>query len=489
MFTERVLIMQPFHRLLPSTTLALCLVASLSNPAEARQTSVTGSIGTGMDIRDRSYDQTQSGNNNNDQQKIFISPTITLSSLGVYDSISLQYTPSFNYDFVDNNNSVDHSLSFNGKRLLTSRWSVSLTDNYTLSDDPDTSSSYTTTDSESNSSNGSSDTTSQDTLSQDNFGSKYWTNAASIRSSYALFEKTSLSGGYTYSVLRNDGSQGSGNDAYNEYDKHAFFTNLSHGINAYWRTNLGLNYTRGLYDQPPAASTTASSNPNLDQYGLNFGVDYIQSVQDFFPFQYNLSETQYDGDTRNDTQSQNWSIGWNHSFDPQTSFSIGGGPSYVKTEGLDGTWGYNAYLTLTKQFQHATCSLQLDKRYETNNFSGTDDSGLSDTYNARARVAYQYTKDLGIDFFGRYSKQSQIDPQGIYLSVVNGAVTETQTGDNTYDTNIYETGVGLRYAFGRWYTAGLKYSYYVSDGQLDGDQYDEHRILFSISATKELWRW
>ncbi|MGD9948031.1 MAG: hypothetical protein AB7U29_06070 [Desulfobulbus sp.] len=481
--------MQPVYRLLPSATLALCLIAPLANSADARQTSISGSMGTGVNIRDRSYKQNQSGNSNDDQQKIFISPTITLSSQGVYDSISLQYTPSFNYDFIDDTNSVDHSLSFNGQRLLTSRWSVSLTDNYTLSDDPEASSSFTTTDSGSNSSSGSSDTTSQDTLSQDNFGSKYWTNAASIRSSYALFEKTSLSGGYTYSVLRNDGSQGSGNDAYNEYDKHAFFTNLSHGINAYWRTSLGLNYTRGLYDQPPADSTTASSNPNLDQYGLNFGIDYIQSVQDFFPLQYNLSETQYDSDTRSDTQSQEWSIGWNHSFDQQTSFSIGGGPSYAKTEGLEGQWGYNAYLTFTKQFEHATCSLQLDKRYETKNFTGTDQSGLSDTYNARANLAYQYTKDLGIDLFGRYSKESQIDPQGVYRDAVTGIATETQTGADTYDTNIYEAGVGFRYAFGRWYTAGLKYSYYVSDGQLDSDQYDEHRILFSISASKELWRW
>jgi len=502
LFTKKNSIMPPAHRLLPAAAVALCLNACFSDAADARVTVISGSLGTGVNVRDRSYDQGQSGNSNDNQQKIFISPTITMSSQGVYDLISFQYTPSLNYDFVDDKNSVDHALNFNAQRMLTSRWTMSLTDNYVFSDDPEASSSTSmysesesnpsndTTDSESNSSNGTTDSISQDTLSRDQFGSKYWTNSASIRTSYALFEKTSLSGGYTYSVLRNDSSGNNGNDAYDEYDKHAFFTNLNHGFNAFWRTNLGLNYTRGLYDQPPTDSTlSTSSTPDLNQYGLNFGLDYVQSVRDYYPFQYIFSETQYDGDTRNNTQSQEWSIGWNHSFDPQTNFSIGGGPSYVKTEGLNGQWGYNAYFTLSKHYEHATCSLELSKRYETNNFSGTQDSGLTDTYNAQANLAYQSTKDLGFDVFGRYSKESQIDPQGQYYDAVTGIATETTTGDKTYDKDIYEAGVGVNYAFGRWYTASLKYSYYVSDGQLDSDQYDEHRIILSISASKELWRW
>ncbi|MGE4403799.1 MAG: hypothetical protein AB7F61_19345, partial [Desulfobulbus sp.] len=306
--------MQPLHRLLLSALLALCTATILPGPADARQTSITGSVGTGVDIRDRNYDHNQSRGNDDDQQKIYISPTITISSQGVYDSINFQYSPSFNYDFVDDENSVDHHLSVNGQRMLTSRWSISLSDNFTRSDDPDDSSTTTTTDSESNSSNESSETTSTDNLSRDQTGRKYWTNVSSIRSSYALFEKTNLSGGYSYSVLRNEGGGDSGNDAYDEYDKHSFFTNLSHGFNAYWRTALGLNYTRGLYEQPPVDSTySTSSSPDLDQYGLNFGIDYIQSIQDFFPLQYNASKTDYDGDTRRDTQSQEWSIGWNHS--------------------------------------------------------------------------------------------------------------------------------------------------------------------------------
>jgi hypothetical protein len=161
----------------------------------------------------------------------------------------------------------------------------------------------------------------------------------------------------------------------------------------------------------------------------------------------------------------------------------------VKTQGLDGTWGYNAYLTFMKQYEHLAYSLQLDKRYETQNFSGTDESGLTDAYNASANLAYQYTEALGLNLFGRYTRESQIDPQGDYRDAVTGVLVESTTGDITYDKDIYQAGLGLNYAFARWYTAGVKYVYYVSDGQLDSDQYTDHRVLFTLSASKELWRW
>ena len=142
-----------------------------------------------------------------------------------------------------------------------------------------------------------------------------------------------------------------------------------------------------------------------------------------------------------------------------------------------------------KQYEHASYSLQADKRYETQNFSGTEESGLTDTYNVRANMTVQATQALGFDFFGRYSWESEMDPQGEYLDALGGVPSTTATGDLTYDTDVYELGIGMRYSFARWYTAGVKYTYYVSDGQLDTDQYTDHQVLFTLSATKELWHW
>ena len=426
-----------------------------------------------MNIRDRSYDQNYTGSSNSDQQKLFISPAIVISSQGLYDQIDFEYAPSFNYDFEDSNNTIDHKLNINATRELSSRWSLSLSDYFTYSDDTDSHYTYSEIQADTTDATGDSDQ-----VSRDQTGRRYWTNRAGIRSSYLLRQNTQLNGRYTYSVLRNDTGSNAAN--YNEYDKHAFSADLAHTFDAQWRSNLGLNYTRGLYDQ----ALTTSSSSDLHQYGVDGGMEYVHSQKNSFPLRYNYSLSDYDAVTRSDISSQELSMGWTHSFDPQTQFRIGGGPSYAKTEGLNGEWGYNAYLTLSKKFLHTTCMLQLNKQFETNNFSGTDESGVEDTYNAVLRLNHQYTKALNLSSFARYSKQSQIDPQGIYQTTTS----TSQTGDNSYDKNIYEAGVGLRYTFSKIYSAGVNYSYYVSDGQLDEDQYDEHRVMFTLSMSKELLR-
>ena len=477
--------MQLLQRSLLLGACVYTLVLPAAGPACARQTIVTGSAGTGYDFRDRTYKEAQADTGNEgDAQRIYIEPAVTVVSQGVYDTLNVHYAPQLGYDFVDNESNVNHQLNVSDERYLSQHWSLKLSDDFRHSDDPETSNSLMST-----TAAGSEDTggVTQDVLSNDRSGHRYWTNNAGLSTSYALFENTRLGGGYNYSVLRNE----TGSDAYDEYDKHAFFTNLSHGFDANWRSSLGLNYTRGLYDgkETGSGSSSTSSTPDLNQYGGNVGVDYVLSQRDFFPVKYSLSETQYDGDTRRDTQAHEMSAGWSHAFDQQTRMTVGAGPSYVKTQGLDGAWGYNAYLTFMKQYEHLSYSLQLDKRYEAQNFTGANDSGLNDTYNASANLSYQYTEALGLNCFGRYTRESQIDPQGQYRDAVTGVLVEKTTGDVSYDKDVYQAGVGLKYDFARWYTAGVQYVYYVSDGQLDSDQYTDHRVLLTLSAKHELWRW
>ena len=70
-----------------------------------------------------------------------------------------------------------------------------------------------------------------------------------------------------------------------------------------------------------------------------------------------------------------------------------------------------------------------------------------------------------------------------------GASDEESILDTTYERDIYEIGAGLTYGFLKYYNARLRYSYYVSDGELNRDQYNDHRILFTLSASADLWRW
>ena len=467
-----------------------CLLVPLVigvGPALARETTITGSVGTVVDYRERSYKHGNTGafSGDEDRQKIGIQPEIRIVSRDVRDSLSLRYSPTLSYDFKTEENEVDHQLDFQGERWLSQFWSVAVSDNYVRSDDPGTLTRDRTYDAFANSGGQTSSADTPTELSRDLNGQKYWTNTASVRTSYALDKDSRIGGGYSYSVLRNDESGG----GYEDYDRHSFDTNLSHSFTPNWRANLGLNYTRGTYDRGQSSGTNPTASPDLDQYGLRVGVDFVRNPHDFYSLNYSLDESRYDGDTRPDNETHSWSLGWDHAFDSRTRMALGAGPSYNRIQGQDGSWGYNAYATLTRTYQHAALSLELRKTYDTNNFTGNAaDSGLTDTYSARANFSYRHTEHLAFNMYGGYRQESNFDPQGAYRTAA-GTTSTGKTGDNSYDKNIYDAGIGCTYTFARWYTAGLSYGYYVSDGKLDNDQYTDHQILFTLRASRELWRW
>lgn len=449
--------------------------------AFARQTTVTGTADMIYDFRERTYDQKAADPSGKigDKQKFGVGPEVSVVSQGINDTFSLLYAPLLNYDFVTDTSGVDHKLNLKGERNLSQYWTFTVTDDYIRSDDPSLSSTSSAA-TYAASVNGQQPAIPVNELSRDLSGQKYWNNTAAVRTAYSLAENSRIGGGYSYSVLRND----QGGTGYQDYDKHAFSTDFSYGFTQNWRSNMGLSYTRGLYDinNVSLAPGSSTGSPDLHEYGASFGVDYVDSVKDYFPLKYAFTGTQYDSNARPDNETHQWSAGWDHSFDARSKLALGGGPSYALTQGQDGTWGYNAYLNFTKKYEHASYALLFDKRYEAQNFTGTDASGLTNTYNARADFTYQYTQSLGFDLFGHYSWQSTLNPQGQYSTAV-------AAGSTTYDKNIYEAGTGFSYSFAQWYKAGIKYVYYVSDGKLASDQYTDHQVLLTLSATKELWRW
>lgn len=465
-----------------------CLLVSMvigALPALARQTTITGSVGTVIDYSERSYKHGDSATDDGNRQKIGIQPEILIVSRDVRDSLSLRYSPTLSHDYVAGENEVEHHLDFQGERWLSQFWSVSVADTYVRSDDPGTLTRNSANDVLAGGGGQSTPAGTASELSRDMNGRKYWTNTVDARTDYAINKDSRIGGGYSYSVLRNDESTG----GYEDYDKHSFFADLSHGFTQNWRTNLGFNYTRGLYDGEQGPGSNATATPDLDEYGFRFGINYLRTPHDIYLINYALNTTRYDGDDRPNNETHSWSLGWDHAFDSRTRMTLGGGPSYARTQGQDGSWGYNAYVTLQRAYEHAALSLELKKAYETNNFTGNAaDSGLTDTYSAKTTFSYRHTEHLAFDVYGGYRSESNLEPQGPYRTAA-GTGSTGKTGDISYDKNIYEAGIGCSYTFARWYTAGLRYGYYVSDGKLSTDQYTDHQILFTLRATRELWRW
>lgn len=496
------------------TILPIIGIALIVSPAMARETVVNGKVGVGIDFWERTYDNedflvsegTLTDSDEGDKQQYGIWPEMTITSQGVRDTYSFRYAPVFKYDDKTSDNEIDHYLDIYGERFINRNWSVSLSNRYQQTDDPSLQSNNAALDTTTVASTGQTETSqtqqstasgstesqeisSGDELTRDQGRQRYWINDLRLNTNYAFGTENSVGGGYGFKVLQND----SDDSNYREYDRHNVFASFDYRYSQAIRSSVLLDYVRGLYDDSIDPETQEAVSGDLDEYRATVRFDYLHGPADFFPFVYNFVGVKYENEIQRDSYAHEFTVGWAQDFDSRTHLTLGGGPTYVNGEGVKGEWDYNVYLDFTRDFTHSSFSLFMEKKYDTSNFSGsTTDAGFKDTYKARAQYNQQFTQGFSGDLFAIYRWESNLDPQGDALIVADGdteTTNEESIGDLTYDKNIYEVGVGLNYDFLRHYNARLRYSYYVSDGDLDRDQYNDHRILFTLSANTDLWRW
>lgn len=466
-----------------SVVMAICT----SGTSMARQTVVKGSLGVGYAYWERNYDQEENIGNEDigDRRDYFAIPEIELQSLGIHDSVSFRYAPVLRYDDLFYETEVDHYLSLDGKRDLSKNWNISLADDYVLSTDP---ARYTTPFAAAGAPEEGAPVESsaaQDEITQNLGRARYWTNDLRTNTSYVYAKDSEIRLGYGYRVLRND----SGNDEigvrYNEYDRHRFSGFGSYKFNPAWRTSLELQYVKGLYEENPNVLLG-----DLEEYRTAFELDYDRNAKNIFPLRYRFSETDYD-EMRPDIQAHEVSAGWEHTFDQRTTLGLGGGPAYVDSDELDGSWGYNFYFNLLRTHQYGNISLIADKRYEPRNFTGAEDSGLVDIFDIILDATYRFTPKLSSSMFVGYRHEEIMNPQGeYYISALGDAdpLSEQDVDDVTYKRESYSIGGQVEYAFLSWLSASIRYRYYNQDGNLVRDSFEDHQVTVMLSATKELWR-
>jgi hypothetical protein len=466
--------------------------------AAARQTIVIGALQLGYDYWERTYDKDDDENLRvnefeGDRREFTAGPEIELQSNGIHDTVSLRYAPILRYDDLYYATDVDHYLSLAVERYLAKDWTVSLADDYALTNDPTRyGAPFGGTGVE-----GEQADQAPDEITQDLGRMRYWTNNLLLATEYTYAEDSDAGLGYAYRVLRNDSDEELGNIGYDEYDRHEFSGLLSRRFNPYWKTQLDLKYVKGLYEDNDnaapvidVAGAPLNSSQDLQEYWADLQFDYDKGVNDSFPLLYRFRETQYE-DLRQDISVHELSLGWDHAFDSRNLLRVSAGPSYVDAEELDEEWGYNAFLNFTRTYQHGNIGFLLDKRYAPRNFTGSGDTGLTDIIDVRIDARYQFSQALTATIFGLYRHEDIIDPQGeYYLSALGDSdpLSEQGVGDVTYTRESYSTGASLDYAFLRWFVATVRYVYYQQDGDLVQDSYDDHRVMLLVTARKELWR-
>lgn len=482
--------------ILPFVTIS---IVSTISPTFANDVTISGGISVSYEKYDRQYEndaelitiQKNSGGEtavvadarvaeDDTADRFRFAPFIELAANSARDDLSLRYSPSFRYDIETYDNDVDHDLNASAKRMLTKDWRLLLSENYRLSDRVEDQ--YDTV------------TDNEVQLSDNERRRKYWTNSVKIVSEYTYLEGGLFSLGYNYGILENVDM--ADDDSYNNYDRHELQFSIHHRYNPIWKIIVAGGYVRGLFDDVGADERGTSglqADNDLKEYRASTKLE--SNFIEYHPLSlgYSYYAVDYDADERNNGAIHDLTLGWQWLIDKDWTYSLGGGPSYVEKEGEDDTWGYNANTSLQYGFEKGSLALSATRGFSRQNFSGTEENGLSEFWQTRIDFTYQLREDLAWRLYTAYHYDEQdvvshrlLEPTDSEESVdVNRYTTET----DTFNRKRFSAGTGIGYTFWQWYSLALSYDYAVQDSEKVNDSYDEHRIFLTLSVQIDLLNW
>lgn len=467
------------------TGAALLAIAGMTCAGEvwARQNIVIGELSVGYDFQVRNYKQdaatfdTEEGNT----RSLFASPRIRLSSRDVSDLLEFTYAPTFTYDDVDSSHFVDHDLSLLAEKNISRNWLVRATNSYYKGEDPLAD----------NERRGAAIIPGAETpappigagppadappeLSDVNGRQRYWRNDFGLGTDYTYAQDSVISVEYNFGVLRYDDNEVANNES--DYDRHEGIGSLSYRFNTQWQVETEVSYVKGIYDEP-LSSVVDVADENLEEYHGRIRANYRWRPHDVYFGEYSYAETVYENESTNNSAIHEITLGWSHDFSSRLRMTLSGGPSLVTYEEGDDQTGYNAYAGLVYTFQQAKLSANTSYGYEYDNFDGIQ-SGLSKTWRTGLSYSYRFTPELDARFSADYERSDQEQPGGI--------TTVFDFDRLNYTVETYDAGLTVGYSFLRYYTLAASYRY--ADHSEPDEDYDEHRILLTLTAAHDIYRW
>jgi hypothetical protein len=518
----------------------LAVLVCSSGNGWARQNILTGEISARYDYQERSYDEESlvagpdvvAGDvsqpegptviiledRRGDGRSYILSPRLTLSSIGINDLLELTYAPGLNYDELYSETDVDHDFGLRAEKNLTRNWLITLNNRFFLGDDPVREEELRTAVIAPDTGEPVVEEPEVGTPAEDPTNSlteqygrqRYWTNTLDLLTSYDYGRDSTVSGGYTFDVLRNNESDDVG--GYTDYDRHTGLLALQHRFNRRWIADGDFRYSRGLFDQPdiyvvtvPGEETTdlpveqiaGEGSDDLSEYDFRLRGTYESSAHFHLFTEYSFMSTDYDAEIREDYRVNNLAFGMNYDFTPHLHVTLSGGPSWGAFENSPTETDYNAYGGITWDYLHGSLTFFAEKGYDQENFDGRR-SGLTDYWQTGVSLDYQFTPDLTATVSASYTDNRRLQypsPQTIVI-VDDGQDNEDLLPEDfdqvEYTEKDYDAGLSLTYTFLRWYSVSSGYRYYKHDTdavESGTGSYNEHRVFVQLAVTRELFRW
>ncbi len=468
----------------------------------ARTNILTAGLSTSYDYDNQQYERvavdpqvgtvvTAADSRDDDTSSLALRPLLRWNSNSQDDQFELRAAPSIRYDLIDSESDWDADFALSYARSLTRAWRISAADAFVRSDsyDPEGErSAYTPATENQNTS---------PELAANRGRSRYWRNTANAASEYQYGQDSLVRLGFDYEVLRNDESEVL---SYEDYDRYVVTFTDNHRYNPFWTTGVEVSFVRGEYDENTVLAAPATldgtilpeADPGLAgnlgtsdlwEYHLLTRVENTSFQHHRLGLAYTYVGTAYDEELENDQDIHELQATWRHDYSQRVTTTLGGGPSYIKTESQDATWGGNGIAALDYRLEHGGLGLAVEKGYEVDNFSGTDQRGVVNFWNTRLYANYQVVEDVTLTGLLEYRHEDREDP------TVTSTATPTATTLGEYTNEQFTAGGGLTYAFMRYYSAALHYTFIRYESERIGEDYDDHRLLLTLSWEQEWLRW
>ncbi|MBL0732757.1 MAG: outer membrane beta-barrel protein [Desulfosarcina sp.] len=287
----------------------------------------------------------------------------------------------------------------------------------------------------------------------------YYINTASLNLTHQFGAADFFRMGYVFGLRQND------NPTEDDNKSHSPSIGLTYWFLPDMAVETNLAYTKAEY--------SGSDDPSDDSKEWKAGFKLIKRFSRHLEgfINYNHTIMDYKGDEE-DYQVFDPSIGINYAISDDTRLNIGIGYFIQNRENSDGDSGLSLTGDLGKTWDFKRGSIDLTGviGYDEANL-GAENLGFEKYYQVKGSAEYSFTQRLSANINYSFRRDKYVD-----------------TDENRIDRTS-RFGTGFRYAPTRWMFFSLDYSYNTVTSTDREDEYDENRVIFSISLSpKKPWR-
>ena len=469
----------------------LVLLLIMAGPAVRQGTAAVVKAATGLSLGyewyERKYD-TETSSGQEDQgtittttedltntlddsySRMRITPLIDIERITARDSLKLQYKPSYRYDLQTYDHDIDHRLQVSLSRYITQNWQFNLNDDLLVSDIVEEREEEEIADT--------------DSLSDNDGRRQYLKNVFTLSSSYTYWEESTLAFYYTYTLLEN--LEDDFSESYQNYDKHSFLLSAIHRFDSNWKVSLSSGYVRGLFDEQEQSITAEVKEieDDLEELRLAVTLHNYMVLHQPLGLSYRFYGVDFDDPLKSSSVINDFTVDWQWNYSKRMTISLGAGPSYAKTDGQDGEWGYNGTFGFQYNLEGGHLRLSGDRGYARQNFSGTDENGLQEYWQLRADVQYQVFQDIALSAHASYRNEDQERIVDYLFS--DDTSTESEYLLSDFNREMSRIGVALNYSFLQWYSLEFSYNFTHQTSERENESYEEHRFFVTLNFSKDI---